>query len=151
MSPRALFNRWMLPLDRRVDFLSLQYGFSFKVPFELILVFSTNLDPVELGDEAFLRRIPNKIFIDTVSPENFDEIFARVLRTRGLPVDLAAAKHLRDICSERGIGLRACYPIDICDILTSTAEYQRRPIALTRSALNDAAEICFAHGFGRSR
>jgi hypothetical protein len=145
MSPRELFNRWMLALDRRVDFLSLQYGFAFQVPFEVMLVFSTNLDPTELGDDAFLRRIPNKIYIDAVSPESFDEIFARVLGSRGLPFAPEHAAHLREICSQRGLELRACYPGDICDILAATARYHRRPIAVTRQALADAAEICFAH------
>jgi hypothetical protein len=74
MSPRDLLNRWIVPLDRRVDFLSLGSG-KFDVPFELLVVFSTNLEPRELADEAFLRRIPNKILLPPVDAQSFDAIF----------------------------------------------------------------------------
>ncbi len=67
ISPRDLLNRWIVPLDRRVDYLSLNYGVRFQVPFEVMIVFATNLEPSELADEAFLRRIPNKILVDAVS------------------------------------------------------------------------------------
>ena len=78
ISPRELLNRWIVPLDRRVDYLSLRYGVKFQIPFETMVVFSTNLDPQDLADEAFLRRIQNKIFVDVVAPDTFDEIFRRV-------------------------------------------------------------------------
>src|SRR5262249_29743603 len=64
MPPRDLLNRWIVPLDRRVDYLTLRYGVKFQIPFELMVVFSTNLEPSDLADEAFLRRIHNKIFVD---------------------------------------------------------------------------------------
>src|SRR5579862_9632284 len=79
MSPRDLLNRWIVPLDRRVDYLMLRYGVKFQIPFELMVVFSTNLDPSDLADEAFLRRIHNKIFVDAVDQSAFDQIFARVV------------------------------------------------------------------------
>ena len=66
MSPRDLLNRWIVPLDRRVDYLTLRYGVKFQIPFELMVVFSTNLEPTDLADEAFLRRIHNKIFVEAV-------------------------------------------------------------------------------------
>ena len=75
MRPSELLNRWMTPLDRRVDFLTLPAGKKFEIPFEMIVVFATNLDPGELADEAFLRRIPNKIKIDYATPAQFVEIF----------------------------------------------------------------------------
>jgi Predicted ATPase with chaperone activity len=78
ISPRDLLNRWIVPLDRRVDYLSLQYGVKFQIPFEVMVVFATNLDPNDLADEAFLRRIHNKIFIEPVLQQTFDEIFRRV-------------------------------------------------------------------------
>ncbi len=66
MSPRDLLNRWIVPLDRRVDYLTLRYGVKFQIPFETMVVFSTNLEPSDLADEAFLRRIHNKIYVEAV-------------------------------------------------------------------------------------
>ena len=83
MSPRDLLNRWIVPLDRRVDYLTLRYGVKFQIPFELMVVFSTNLEPMDLADEAFLRRIHNKIYIEAVDAASFDEIFRRVVTARG--------------------------------------------------------------------
>ena len=82
ISPRELLNRWIVPLDRRVDYLSLQYGLKFEIPFQVLVVFATNLNPSDLADEAFLRRIHNKIYVDPVSADAFDEIFRRVARSR---------------------------------------------------------------------
>ncbi len=79
MSPRDLLNRWIVPLDRRVDYLMLRYGVKFQIPFELMVVFSTNLDPSDLADEAFLRRIHNKIFVDAVD----DKVVRPDLPSRG--------------------------------------------------------------------
>ena len=71
ISPRDLLNRWIVPLDRRVDYLSLNYGVRFQIPFEVMIVFATNLEPSELADEAFLRRIPNKILVEAVVRGSF--------------------------------------------------------------------------------
>ena len=78
MSPRDLLNRWIVPLDRRVDYLTLRYGIKFQIPFETLVVFATNLDPRELADEAFLRRLQNKIFVEAVDDVLFDEIFPMI-------------------------------------------------------------------------
>src|SRR5688572_1847371 len=114
MSPRDLLNRWIVPLDRRVDYLTLRYGVKFQIPFEVMVVFSTNLDPADLADEAFLRRIQNKIYIDCVRPEVFDQIYHRVLLRRGMPAEHDSAALLRSVCLGQGrTELRACYPNDI--------------------------------------
>ncbi|HBY59914.1 MAG TPA: AAA family ATPase, partial [Solibacterales bacterium] len=84
MSPRDLLNRWIVPLDRRVDYLTLRYGVKFQIPFELMVVFSTNLDPSDLADEAFLRRIQNKIEVPPVEAAVFDQIFQRVVQARNV-------------------------------------------------------------------
>ena len=97
MSPRELLNRWIVPLDRRVDYLSLRYGVKFQIPFETMVVFSTNLDPQDLADEAFLRRIQNKIFVDVVAPETFDEIFRRVVAERNLPCEPGVGDYFREL------------------------------------------------------
>jgi hypothetical protein len=83
----------MTPLDRRVDFLTLRGGQKFEIPFELIVVFATNLDPNELADEAFLRRIPNKIKIDYATPAQFVEIFRNECGRRLLDCDDAIVQH----------------------------------------------------------
>src|SRR5450631_4230475 len=82
LAPRDLLNRWIVPLDRRVDYLTLASGMKFQVPFELMVVFSTNLDPHDLADEAFLRRIQTKVMVDNVTGAVFDEIFRRVMQAK---------------------------------------------------------------------
>jgi hypothetical protein len=145
MSPRELFNRWILPLDRHVDYLSLQYGLTFQIPFELKLAFATNLEPSELADEAFLRRVPNKIYVGAASDEAFDEILHRVLQQHDLPFEPGLAEHLRRLCREHNrAGLRACYPKDICDILAARALYKRLPLEINRENLTFAVQSYFA-------
>ena len=96
LSPRYLLNRWIVPLDRRVDYLTLRYGLKFNIPFEMIVVFSTNLDPNDLADEAFLRRIQNKIYVEAVNDEVFDKIFQRLVSERNLPCE---ARKRRSTCA----------------------------------------------------
>ena len=145
MSPRDLLNRWIVPLDRRVDYLTLRYGVKFPIPFELMVVFSTNLDPADLADEAFLRRIHNKIFVEPVEPHVFDQIFQRVMQSREVPVEHDSAEFLRKLCLSEGRSeLRACYPMDICNLLTSIAKYETRPVRATREDLERAASLYFA-------
>ncbi|MBI3278578.1 MAG: AAA family ATPase, partial [Acidobacteria bacterium] len=95
ITPRKLLNRWIVPLDRRVDYLTLRYGVKFEVPFELMVVFATNLDPSELADEAFLRRIHNKIYISPVTEAVFDEIFRRHTAQNQIECEPDAAPDLR--------------------------------------------------------
>src|SRR5206468_192274 len=118
MSPRDLLNRWIVPLDRRVDYLTLRYGVKFQIPFELMVVFSTNLEPSDLADEAFLRRIRSKIYVEAVDAPAFDEIFQRVVKAKKVLPEPGSAEYLRQLCLEDGrTELRACYPLDICNIL----------------------------------
>jgi hypothetical protein len=145
MSPRELLNRWILPLDRRVDYLSLSYGMKFEIPFELLVVFSTNLEPVDLVDEAFLRRIPNKVYVGDVEDEIFDLIFERETAQQNIPGDPGGAEELRRLCKlHGGGGLRACYPGDICRILLWISEYEERPVNMTKTELERAVELYFA-------
>jgi hypothetical protein len=145
ISPRDLLNRWIVPLDRRVDYLSLQYGVKFQIPFEVMVVFATNLDPNDLADEAFLRRIHNKIFIEPVHQHTFDEIFRRVSSSRGISLEADSCENLRKLCLADGrTELRACYPLDIIDILTSIGRYEKRTVTVTRDDLQRAAGMYFA-------
>jgi hypothetical protein len=145
MSPRDLLNRWIVPLDRRVDYLTLRYGVKFQIPFELMVVFSTNLEPTDLADEAFLRRIHNKIYIEACDAPVFDQIFHRVAASRGIPVETDSSEFLRKIClRENRTELRACYPADICNILQSIGKYENRPIQMSKADLERAAALYFA-------
>ncbi len=147
MSPRDLLNRWIVPLDRRVDYLTLRYGVKFQIPFELMVVFSTNLDPSDLADEAFLRRIHNKILVEAVDQGNFDQIFSRVASAKNLPVETDSAEFLRRLCLRDGRKeLRACYPSDILNIIISIGRYENRPPRVTKPDLERATALYFAKG-----
>jgi predicted ATPase with chaperone activity len=145
MSPRDLLNRWIVPLDRRVDYLTLRYGIKFQIPFELMVVFSTNLEPSDLADEAFLRRIHNKIYVEAVDSSAFDQIFTRVVASRNIPAEADSAEYLRKLCLRDGRAeLRACYPADICNILLAIGRYEGRPPQMTKPELERAAALYFA-------
>jgi predicted ATPase with chaperone activity len=147
MSPRDLLNRWIVPLDRRVDYLILRYGVKFQIPFETMVVFSTNLEPSDLADEAFLRRIHNKILVEAVDAIAFDQIFDRVVKGRNIPAEPGSAEYLRALCLREGRAeLRACYPADICNILVSIGRYEGRPPLMTKSELERATSLYFAKG-----
>ena len=143
ISPRDLLNRWIVPLDRRLDHLSLDYGIKFEIPFELLVVFSTNLDPSELADECFLRRIPNKIFVDSLEPKNFDEIFRRVAQSRNLLWDASIPRRLRELCIAKAGELRACVPRDICEILSAIMTYERKEARISKEDLERAIALYF--------
>jgi hypothetical protein len=145
MSPRELLNRWIVPLDRRVDYLSLHYGVKFEIPFELMVVFATNLEPSALADEAFLRRIHTKVYVSAVRAEEFDSIFRRVVSERGIACGPEAAGQVRNLCFRSGCTeLRACFPADICDILLWTGEYEERPVRMEMADLERAVRLYFS-------
>ncbi|HEY2013321.1 MAG TPA: AAA family ATPase [Bryobacteraceae bacterium] len=145
LSPRELLNRWIVPLDRRVDYLTLASGMKFRVPFEMMVVFSTNLNPNDLADEAFLRRIQSKVLVEAVSPEIFDEIFRRVVESHHVPFETAAAEHLRQCCQGVGVScLRACYPMDIYKLVKAISEYEGRPVRMTKANIERAVALYFA-------
>jgi hypothetical protein len=145
MSPRDLLNRWIVPLDRRVDYLTLRYGVKFQIPFELMVVFSTNLEPSDLADEAFLRRIHNKIYVEAVDAASFDQIFGRVVQARNIQAEPDSAEYMRKLCLREGrTELRACYPADICNILLAIGRYESRPPQMTKPEMERAAALYFA-------
>jgi hypothetical protein len=145
LSPRELLNRWVVPLDRRVDYLTLASGMKFQVPFELLVVFSTNLNPHDLADEAFLRRIQTKVLVDNISAEVFDQIFQRVVEIHQAPCESGCAEYLRERCLAAGSKhLRACYPLDIYRLVKAIGEYEGRPVWLTRANIDRAVGLYFA-------
>ncbi|MCE5309340.1 MAG: hypothetical protein LLG20_16995 [Acidobacteriales bacterium] len=146
MSPQQLLNRWIVPFDRHVDYLALRYGVKFEIPFEIMVVFATNLDPNSLADEAFLRRIPNKIHIKSPDAQAFDTIFERLLEQRKIVGAAGAAEYLRNLCLRLNRGkLRACHPRDICDILDWISGFEGQPAQADPETLETAADLYFAH------
>jgi hypothetical protein len=144
ISPRDLLNRWIVPLDRRTDYLSTPSGVKFHIPFEVFVVFATNLEPANLADEAFLRRIPNKIFVDVISAELFDTITSRRMAGLGWREEPAAREHLRAVCVDRNGDLRPCYPRDLLQIIEAAAQYEEHDPVLSKDAINQAADLYFA-------
>jgi len=145
LAPRELLNRWVVPLDRRVDYLTLASGMKFQVPFELMVVFSTNLNPHDLADEAFLRRIQTKVLVDNVSPDVFDRIFQRVMQINQVPCEPGCAEYLRERCAAAGAQyLRACYPMDVYKLVRAISEYEGRPVRMTRTNIDRSVDLYFA-------
>jgi len=142
--PRDLLNRWIVPLEKRVDFLTLHTGGKIEVPFDVLIVFSTNLAPTDLVDEAFLRRIRHKIEISDPSFEEYREIFRRVCAHKGVPYDdKALAYLLQEHYIKPKRPLRACHPRDLIDQLIDIARYQNRPPVLARDLIDKACEAYF--------
>jgi hypothetical protein len=145
ISPASLLNRWILPMDRRVDYLNLSYGLKFQVPFELMVVLATNLEPKQLMDAAFLRRIPNKIFVPPVAERSFVEIFRREAARHGFDPEPGLTDHLMSLCRLLGgQELRACYPRDICKIVACINTYEERPRRLSPQDMERAVRMYFA-------
>ena len=144
INPEELLNRWVVPLDRRIDFLTLAGGQKVKVPFDPLVIFATNLDPAKLVDEAFLRRIQTKIFVGFVSPEQFSEIFRRICLKFNLTYDASVTDDLIQMISrEYKESLRACYPRDILNQIVWEAQYNQKKPRLDREAVTQACRNYF--------
>ncbi len=144
ISPEALLNRWLTPLDRRVDYLSLASGMKFSVPFDVLVVLATNLDPERLADVAFQRRIPNKITLNYATPKQFMEIFRRECEVRFLSPEAGLPEWLVEFMkNEMKQSLRQSYARDILQQLIWTAAYLGVEPRLTRDTLEQACRNFF--------
>jgi predicted ATPase with chaperone activity len=142
--PRDLLNRWIVPLENRIDYLTLHTGRKVEVPFDVLVVFSTNLPPKDLVDEAFLRRLRHKIEIGDPSYEEFREIFHRVSTAKGVTYsDQGLAYLLQEWYIKRGRKLRASHPRDLCDQILDIAHYLGVEPAMTTDLLDRGAESYF--------
>jgi predicted ATPase with chaperone activity len=142
--PEELLNRWVVPLDRRIDFLTMAGGRTIEIPFEMLVVFATNIDPAELADAAFLRRIQTKIKIGAVSDEQFSEIFRRVAVEHEMEPDAATVNDLIEVIRNKfKQELRACYPRDIVNQIAWAARYEDKKPHLDRESLRAAADAYF--------
>jgi len=143
-APRDLLNRWIVPLESGVDFLTLASGQKFEIPFMTLVVFATNIKPAELVDEAFLRRIHYKIFAESPTRLEFMEIFERCSRDRDIEFDGAAVTRMLDhYYKPRGLQPRGCHPRDLIDQLISLADYMDAPRLMTPELLELACAAYF--------
>ncbi|HUS71178.1 MAG TPA: ATP-binding protein [Anaerolineae bacterium] len=142
--PRDLLNRWIVPLETRVDFLTLHTGKKVEIPFDQLIVFSTNIDPKALVDEAFLRRIRHKIEVGNPSEREFYEIFKRVAAERNVPFDQDGFMYLmREYYLKLKRELRAVHPRDIVDQIIDIAHYRGLEPALTEELIDQACSSYF--------
>ena len=128
VSPTHLLNRWIVPLESRVDYLKLHTGKSFSIPFEELIMFSTNLEPEDLMDPAFLRRLPYKIEVGAPSLENFKTIFKRESEKQGMTLsDEVFNTIVRKLRDEKQLGFAAYQPKFIIDQIVATCRFMGQP------------------------
>jgi predicted ATPase with chaperone activity len=143
-SPAEILNRWIVPMERHVDYLSFQAGGKMTVPFEAFLIFSTNLRPEQLGDEAFLRRIQYKMFLRSPGRAEFIEIFERFAESRLLEygpgvIEGFVEKHYL----KGGKRFRRCHPRDVISHAIDLINFEARAKELTADVLDRAFDSCF--------
>jgi predicted ATPase with chaperone activity len=142
--PRDLLNRWIVPLENRIDFLTLHTGRKIEVPFDVMVVFSTNLPPRDLVDEAFLRRLRHKVEVGDPNYEEYRGIFKRVAESKGITYsDKGLAYLLQEWYIKRNRKLRASHPRDMCDQLLDISRYLNVEPEMNKDLLDRAAEAYF--------
>jgi hypothetical protein len=141
---RDLLNRWIVPLEKRFDFLTLHTGGKFPVPFDCLLIFSTNLAPKDLVEEAFMRRIHYKIHVLGPTTEQYTEIFRRCAAERDIPFEPWAVPQVyQNFYGRLGLEPRACHPRDILDHFRDFARFLEAPHRLSPDLLDRACRSYF--------
>ena len=144
IEPKSLLNRWIVPLERRVDFLTLHTGMKFEIPFDELVIFCTNIEPKQLVDDAFLRRIRYKINIGPPTDEEFETIFIMVCEKKGIPFNKEVFEFLKDnFYRKLGLKPNACEPRDLLDYLIDSSRYHGYPPQLTKEGISNAWENYF--------
>jgi len=144
MDPQSLLNRWIINLDRQIDFMSMHTGMKFEIPFDQLVIFATNLEPKSLVDEAFLRRIRYKIKIEHPNEAEYQEIFKRVCQMNGVPFQPEVYEHLVQHWYRRhNIAFNACHPRDLVDHIIDMARFFEVTPEMTRDAIDHACENYF--------
>ncbi len=147
VKPVELLNRWIVPLEKRVDYLTLHTGKKFPVPFDCLLIFATNLDPEALVDEAFFRRIRYKVKAEDPSREEFSQILFEVCRRKGIRFVPEAVTYLYQRWYADGrISPRSCHPRDLMDHLVDFANFYGVPPVLSRTLIDRACQSYFVEG-----
>jgi predicted ATPase with chaperone activity len=145
LRPQDLLNRWIVPLELRIDFLTLQTGKKIEIPFDELIVFSTNLDPRDLVDDAFLRRIRHKLLIDFPDEKIYYQILQRECQLRGMELPAEAFVYLMQkhyLAVNRN--LRACHPRDLLDQISDIATYLSIKPILSKQLIDAACDSYFA-------
>jgi predicted ATPase with chaperone activity len=135
-SAAELLNRWIIPLENRIDYLTLNTGKKIQVPFEQVIVFATNLTVSDLADEAFLRRMGYRLYVMPPSPDTYAQIFIHYARKRGLSADLEILAHLELRYGKENREPKACEPRDLIDRAIEVCKYNREAIRLTPEILD---------------
>lgn len=144
MNPQNLLNRWIVNLDRQIDYMSMHTGMKFEIPFDQLVIFATNLEPKTLVDEAFLRRIRYKIKIDHPTDSQYEEIFRRVCKMNEIDYKADILHYLIDHWYRRlDKPLNACHPRDLINHIIDAARYHHQSAELTREAIDQACENYF--------
>jgi hypothetical protein len=139
IEPHQLLNRWIVPLDRGVDFMTLHTGMKFSIPFNMQVIFATNIEPAKLVDEAFLRRIPYKIKIDQPCEEDFCTIFKKVCASNDIDFNKGAYNYLlEEYYGKTGVSFNACHPRDIIEHIVVNSRYYHRKPELTPASIDEA-------------
>jgi predicted ATPase with chaperone activity len=145
ITPRELMNRWIVPMERRHDHLMLRNGGKFTIPFDMVLVFSSNLHPAQLEDAAFLRRLGHKIHVEALDAQDYRQVFERACAAEGVPFDAAALDALMgDYHGRTGRPLLACYPRDLLHLIASRAAYLAIEPSLSPELIDWAWHAYFA-------
>jgi len=148
--PEELLNRWIVPLEGQVDYLALHTGKQIQIPFDALVIFSTNLDPGTL-DEAFLRRIPHKVMIPNPTLYEYYVLFERVCAAKGVAFDKDGFSYLVDrYYRKTNRPLRACHPRDLVDQVVNTARYNDRQPVLSKEAVDLAVKNYFVQAPGEA-
>ncbi len=137
-SPAELLNRWIIPLEHRFDYLTLNTGKKVRVPFEQIVVFSTNLTVEDVADEAFLRRMGYRLYIMPPAPDTYAEIFLRYARSRGLAAEPGLLTHIEQRYGRERRTPKACEPRDLIERAIEVCKYNREQIRLTQETIDQA-------------
>ncbi len=141
--PEEILNRWIVPLSRGVDYLKAVTGTKFTVPFELKLVISTNLDPSSLGDDAFLRRLRNKVFIGPITDEGFSWVLANAARQHHVELSPDAVRYLGHVAQAQIGDLRPYLAIDFCQLAVAICGYENLAPVLDRAMIDRVADLYF--------
>jgi len=149
VTPQDLLNRWILPLERRVDFLTLHNGKKIEVPFEQLVVFSTNLEERDLVDDAFLRRMGYRARVEPPTPAAYSEIFKRAVATRAMSFDQASLTHVLNKYDAERRMMKGCEPRDLLNRVTDICLFEGQPPHLTPELIDIAWRNYFgsSHGF----
>jgi len=138
VDPHVLFNRWISPLERRVDFVTLRNGKTFEVPFEMLVVFSTSLEEKVLGDEAFLRRIGYRANIEPPTAAAYVEIFKRVAAQKKVELDEASISYVLERYAADQRPMKACEPGDLLNRVSDICRLKDRSLELAPDLLEQA-------------